>query len=140
MAAVAAFVAIGRDIVSAGQIVEFADSLLAASSWSFPSAHAMNTFVFFGLGAYLLVRSVRSWKMASLAVTVAIVWCLVMGFSRMYLGVHFASDVVGHRVGGDLRFRDGNSALALAHPDQPLTGPYRGWPGPLAVQYSRRRA
>ena len=79
---------------------EYADALLAASSWSFPSAHAMNTLVFCGLGAYLLVRGGRSWKVASLAVTLAIVWCLVMSFSRIYLGVHFASDVVAGLMAG----------------------------------------
>ena len=35
---------------------EFADPMLAASSWSFPSGHAMGTFIFCGMGCYLLLR------------------------------------------------------------------------------------
>jgi membrane-associated phospholipid phosphatase len=79
---------------------EHADALLAATSWSFPSAHAMNTLVLVGLGAYLLVRGVRSAAAACVAVALAVAWCLVMAFSRVYLGVHFASDVVAGLLAG----------------------------------------
>jgi undecaprenyl-diphosphatase len=73
---------------------EFADAFLNTPSWSFPSGHAMNTFVFCGLGAYVLVRFTRSWTTIAAVVAVAFSWCLVMGFTRLYLGVHFVSDVV----------------------------------------------
>jgi len=73
---------------------ESADALLAASSWSFPSGHAMGTFVFCGFGAYLLLRLARSWTITVVVIAVALAWCLVMAFTRLYLGVHFASDVV----------------------------------------------
>ena len=79
---------------------EYADPLLVATSWSFPSAHAMNTFIFCGLGGYLLVRSLRTGVAAGVAATVAVVWCLLMGFSRLYLGVHFASDVIAGLLAG----------------------------------------
>jgi undecaprenyl-diphosphatase len=72
---------------------EFADPLLL-SSWSFPSGHAMGTFIFCGLGCYLMMRERRSWTSAAIAVGIAVAWCVVMAFSRLYLGVHFASDVV----------------------------------------------
>jgi undecaprenyl-diphosphatase len=73
---------------------EFADAFLLTPSWSFPSGHAMNTFVFCGLGVYVLLRFTRSWTMMGAVVAVAFAWCLVMGFTRLYLGVHFLSDVV----------------------------------------------
>ena len=73
---------------------EFADAFLSTPSWSFPSGHAMSTFVFCGLGAYILVRFTRSWTTFAAVVAVAFAWCLVMGFTRLYLGVHFVSDVV----------------------------------------------
>jgi len=79
---------------------EFADAALAASSWSFPSGHAMGTFVLCGLGCYLLIRDRPSWTLAALITAVALSWCLVMGFSRLYLGVHFASDVLAGAVAG----------------------------------------
>ena len=72
---------------------EFADPVLAASSWSFPSGHAMGTFILCGMVCYLLVRENRSWTMAAVIVTASASWCVVMAFSRLYLGVHYASDV-----------------------------------------------
>jgi membrane-associated phospholipid phosphatase len=65
---------------------EFADPMLASSSWSFPSGHAMGTFIFCGLGSYLLLREVRLWPTAAIIVTISVIWCMVMSFSRLYLG------------------------------------------------------
>lgn len=79
---------------------EYADPLLAASSWSFPSGHAMGTFILFGLGCYVLLREARSWTVAAMVIGASLSWCLVMAFSRLYLGVHFASDVLAGVVGG----------------------------------------
>jgi undecaprenyl-diphosphatase len=79
---------------------EFADPILAASSWSFPSGHAMGTFILCGVGCYLLLRENRSLIAAAAAVTLASSWCVVMAFSRLYLGVHFASDVLAGIVAG----------------------------------------
>ena len=79
---------------------EFADPMLAASSWSFPSGHAMGTFIFCGVGCYVLLRGTPSWTTAAVVVTVSASWCLVMAFSRVYLGVHYASDVVAGVLAG----------------------------------------
>jgi membrane-associated phospholipid phosphatase len=79
---------------------EFADPLLASSSWSFPSGHAMGTFVLWGLGCYLLLRELRSWTATAVLVAVTLAWCVVMSFSRLYLGSHFASDVVAGMIAG----------------------------------------
>jgi membrane-associated phospholipid phosphatase len=78
----------------------FADPLLATSSWSFPSGHAMGTFILFGLGCYVLLRQARSWTVVALVVTLSLAWCIVMAFSRLYLGVHFVSDVAAGLVAG----------------------------------------
>jgi membrane-associated phospholipid phosphatase len=74
--------------------------VLAAASWSFPRGHAMGTFIFCGVGCYLLFRDIRSWTAAALVVTAAASWCAVMAFSRLYLGVHYASDVIAGLVAG----------------------------------------
>ena len=79
---------------------KFADPVLAASSWSFPSGHAMGTFIFCGVGCYLLLRDTRSWTTAPVLVTASASWCVVMAFSRLYLGVHYASDVLAGLLAG----------------------------------------
>jgi membrane-associated phospholipid phosphatase len=71
---------------------ETPDALLA-SGWSFPSGHAMTTFMFCGMGAYLLLRYARSTRVRVLIVAMALTWCLVIAFTRLYLGAHFLSDV-----------------------------------------------
>ncbi len=71
---------------------DFADAMIG-SGWSFPSGHATRTFVFCGLATYLLLRNHRSTSLTVLVGVVASVWCLVIGFSRLYLGVHYLSDV-----------------------------------------------
>ena len=70
------------------------------ATWSFPSGHAMGTFVFLGVGCYVLLRQVPSWTLAIAALTASIVWSLLISFSRLYLGVHFASDVVAGAFAG----------------------------------------
>lgn len=79
---------------------EFADALLASSSWSFPSGHAMGTFILCGLGCYLVIRERQSWTAAGVVLAVSTLWCVLMAFSRLYLGVHFASDVIAGLVAG----------------------------------------
>src|SRR5688500_7169191 len=79
---------------------EFADPLLMSSSWSFPSGHAMGTFILCGLGCYLLLRERRCWTASAVGVSLALSWCVVMAFSRLYLGVHFASDVIAGLLAG----------------------------------------
>jgi membrane-associated phospholipid phosphatase len=60
----------------------------------------MGTFIFCGLGSYLLLRDVRRWPTAGIIVMISLVWCLIMSFSRLYLGVHFASDVAAGLIAG----------------------------------------
>jgi undecaprenyl-diphosphatase len=78
----------------------FAEPLLGASGWSFPSGHAMGTFIFVGLGSYLVLRDLRSWTATAVVITAALAWCVAIAFSRLYLGVHFASDVVAGMIAG----------------------------------------
>jgi undecaprenyl-diphosphatase len=94
---------------------EFADPVLAASSWSFPSGHAMGTFIFCGLGCYLLLRRNRSWTTAALVVTASASWCVVVAFSRLYLGVHYASDVIAGLLAGVAWVAVCISALEVLH-------------------------
>jgi undecaprenyl-diphosphatase len=80
--------------VFARQRPEGADPLLFGNSLSFPSGHAVAAVVFCGVGAYILMRTIRSWRARVLLAAAALLWSLPMGFSRLYLGVHYCSDVV----------------------------------------------
>lgn len=78
----------------------FANPITLATGYSFPSGHAMGAMVFYGLLAYLLIRREKLWASRVLiAVTFVLVVGLV-GFSRIYLGVHYPSDVVGGYTAG----------------------------------------
>jgi undecaprenyl-diphosphatase len=70
------------------------DPLLTLSTYSFPSGHTAAATVFYGLLACYLLRRVQAWP-ARAAIVVAC--CLMVGLvalSRMYLGVHYLSDVL----------------------------------------------
>jgi undecaprenyl-diphosphatase len=68
-------------------------------SWSFPSAHAMNSLVTYGMLAYLLLRVVpRRFQPALVATAIAIP--LLVGASRVVLGFHYFSDVVAGFLAG----------------------------------------
>jgi undecaprenyl-diphosphatase len=79
---------------------ENADPLLFASSLSFPSGHAMATIVLSGVGAYLVARLVSSWRRRAVLVALLLSWPVLIGFSRLYLGVHYVSDVVAGYAAG----------------------------------------
>ena len=65
----------------------------AAQSWNFPSGHAMNALICYGIIAYLVASRRETSAQVGIAVAAAALIVLV-GFTRIYLGVHFLSDVV----------------------------------------------
>lgn len=66
----------------------------AAQDFSFPSGHAMNSSVFY-LGLTLLVWTVLGRRVGLLGLSVALLVVLLVGVSRVYLGYHYVSDVIG---------------------------------------------
>lgn len=70
----------------------FLDYVLPAS-YSFPSGHALGSFCFYGIAACLLLRGRRSVISRILFPTAAVTLVLLIGFSRVYFGVHYPTDV-----------------------------------------------
>jgi membrane-associated phospholipid phosphatase len=69
-------------------------------SYSFPSGHALFAFCFFTAGAALLAPRLQHPALRWLVWAVAASLILAIGFSRIYLGVHYPSDVLaGYAVG-----------------------------------------
>lgn len=75
-------------------------SLITAYGWSFPSGHAMSSVIFYGMIAYLLIKATDSWKLRSLLIIMAVFIATLIGFSRIYLQVHYLSDVLAGLAGG----------------------------------------
>jgi membrane-associated phospholipid phosphatase len=73
----------------------FDGPILILSSYSFPSGHTMMATVFYGTLSAIVIARVRDWKWRVLAIIVAVLLLALVGFSRIYLGVHYLSDVVG---------------------------------------------
>ena len=75
-------------------------ALYAEHSFSFPSGHATIAVAFYGFAAYLLMRFAQSWNKTVNIFFVSMFIVLAIGFSRLYLGVHYISDVwSGYLVG-----------------------------------------
>lgn len=68
-------------------------ALITESGYSYPSGHAMISILFFGTISYVISNSnikynkIIRWSLA--------IFIILIGISRIYLGVHYASDIIG---------------------------------------------
>lgn len=81
------------------------NSLVAETDFSFPSGHTATAVILFGLAIYFSWKYLKS-KTARISIYAASVFMmLLIGFSRIYLNVHWLSDVLaGCCLGGFLLF------------------------------------
>lgn len=78
-----------------------AEPLISENNPAFPSAHASLSLVIFVFAAYLVARWLRSTHLRVLALGVGLGLAFLIGLSRLYLGVHWLSDVLGgYALGG----------------------------------------
>jgi undecaprenyl-diphosphatase len=65
------------------------------NNFSFPSGHATSGFIFYGLLAYLVWKTKLPLAVKYMIAAVLIFFSLLIGFSRIYLRMHYPSDVLG---------------------------------------------
>lgn len=70
------------------------------ASLSFPSGHAMTSMIIYGSVAYLVSRLEPTRRIRYVTLVLASLLVLLIGASRIYLGVHYPSDVIGGYIAG----------------------------------------
>ena len=68
--------------------------LIQEGGYSFPSGHSMVSMGFYGLLIYLSFTRIKNLKLRNVTCVLLGTLIFLIGFSRIYLGVHYASDVI----------------------------------------------
>jgi undecaprenyl-diphosphatase len=75
--------------------------LIEETGFSFPSGHSMGSFIFYGMLCMVVIVFLESKPVKVSIILITIFLIFMIGFSRIYLGVHFPSDVLaGYAAGG----------------------------------------
>ncbi|MDQ0270476.1 phosphatase PAP2 family protein [Cytobacillus purgationiresistens] len=74
--------------------------LIEVTGFSFPSGHSMGSFVFYGSLAFVLIHFVKKIAWRILICTLLFLVIATIGVSRIYLGVHYPSDVLAGFLSG----------------------------------------
>ncbi|MEO7136470.1 MAG: bifunctional DedA family/phosphatase PAP2 family protein [Gemmatimonadales bacterium] len=73
---------------------------LVEHGWSFPSGHAMGSLIAYGMLAYILALHLHASAARKVVIGGAVVLVLAIGFTRLFLGVHYFSDVIAGYAAG----------------------------------------
>lgn len=100
--AIAGFGALGLNFVLKNLFArarpELWSRIVDVTNYSFPSGHAMLSMVIYGLLGYLLATQFYRWRVV--IATISTLLILLIGFSRLYLGVHWLTDVMAGYAAG----------------------------------------
>lgn len=69
--------------------------LVEESGYSFPSGHSMISVAFYGLVIYFVYKNINNKYLKWSLISLLSLLILTIGFSRIYVGVHYFTDVVG---------------------------------------------
>jgi membrane-associated phospholipid phosphatase len=83
-----------KHLIQRGRPV-FDDPIFSLPTYSFPSGHAMASTVFYGLLAIYASVNARQRYAVYVAIAAAVFMVALVSFSRIYLGLHYLSDVMG---------------------------------------------
>lgn len=78
----------------------FIHPLVVETFYSFPSGHTMNAFVFYTTLAFFAFRFTRKKLLSLLVSSLFLILIILIGISRIYLGVHYPTDVIAGFIGG----------------------------------------
>lgn len=69
--------------------------LIPEKGYSFPSGHAMMSMAFYGMLIFLIFKYVKSTALKWTLIVILTILLSTIGITRIYLGVHYPSDVIG---------------------------------------------
>ena len=69
--------------------------IVEETGYSFPSGHSMVSMAFYGYLIYLIYRYIKNKYVKWTLITILSILICLIGISRIYLGVHYASDIIG---------------------------------------------
>lgn len=71
------------------------DAAVHQENESYPSGHAMGSLIGYGMVGFVLAQRAKKWPTRLMIAASLTAWVIVIGFSRVYLRAHWASDIIG---------------------------------------------